>query len=189
RLSDAVAAGDPVLAVIRGSAVNHDGRSAGLTVPNGTAQQAVIREALAQAGVAPHQISYVEAHGTGTVLGDPIEVRALGGVLGGDPRRTEPLWIGAVKTNIGHCEVAAGVASLSKVALALQHRTIPAQLHYRQTNPHIAFDAIPARVPVTAVPWPSGDGPRRAGVNAFGLSGTNAHLVVEEFQPPVEEDR
>ncbi|HEV8319553.1 MAG TPA: type I polyketide synthase, partial [Vicinamibacterales bacterium] len=187
RLSDAIAAGDPVLAVIRGSAVNHDGRSAGLTVPNGTAQQAVIREALAQAGVSPRDISYVEAHGTGTALGDPIEIRALSAVLGRNRDADNPLWIGAVKTNIGHLEVAAGVANLMKVALALQHRTIPPHLHYRQPNPHIAFDEIPARIPVTAVPWTNGRGPRLAGVSSFGLSGTNAHVVVEEFRPTVEE--
>src|SRR5207244_12696565 len=112
------------MAVIRGSAVNHDGRSAGLTVPNGTAQQAVIREALAQAGVSPNDISYVEAHGTGTALGDPIEVRALSAALGRNRDADNPLWIGAVKTNIGHLAVAAGVANLMKVALSLQHRTI-----------------------------------------------------------------
>ena len=187
RLSDAVAAGDPVLAIIRGSAVNHDGRSAGLTVPNGAAQQAVIREALAQAGVAPGEIGYVEAHGTGTVLGDPIEIRAIAGVLGGDGQRKDPLWIGTVKTNIGHCEIAAGAAGLTKVVLALQHQTIPANLHYRETNPLISFDEIPARVPVASVPWPNTNGRRIAGINAFGLSGTNAHLVVEEFAPPIEQ--
>ena len=187
RLSDALAAGDRVLAVVRGSAVNHDGRSAGLTVPNGAAQEAVIRGAMAEAGVEPHQIGYVEAHGTGNVVGDPIEIRALDAVLGHDPRRTEPLWIGAAKSNIGHCEVAAGVASLTKVVMALRHGTIPPHLHYRQANPRIAFDEIPARVPVRAVPWPQGGAPRRAGINAFGLSGTNAHVVVEEFQPALEE--
>ena len=155
--------------------------------PTGAAQQAVIREALAQAGVSPHQISYVEAHGTGTALGDPIEVRALSAVLGGDPRRTQPLWIGAVKTNIGHCEVAAGVAGLAKVVLSLQHRTIPPHLHYKQTNPHIEFEPIPAQVPTAAVPWPDGDGPRLAGLSSFGLSGTNAHFVVEEFRPALDD--
>src|SRR5207253_8777277 len=110
----------------------------------------------------------------------------LGCVLGRDRRRDHPRWIGAVKTNIGHCEVAAGVASLSKVVLALQHRTIPPHLHYREGNPHIAFDEIPARVPLVATPWPADSGPRLAGVNAFGLSGTNAHLVVEEFAPPID---
>ncbi len=187
RLSDAVADGDNVLAVIRGSAINHDGRSSGLTVPNGAAQQAVIRAALAQAGVAPGDVQYVEAHGTGTVLGDPIEIRALTEVLRDESRDADhPLYVGSVKTNIGHTELAAGVAGVMKVVLSLQHETIPPHLHYTQTNPHITFDEIPARVPVTCVPWPSGERPRIAGVSSFGLSGTNAHVVMEGFDPVLD---
>jgi acyl transferase domain-containing protein len=180
RLSDALADGDNVYAVIRGSAVNHDGQSSGLTVPNGQAQQAVIREALARAGVAPHEVNYVEAHGTGTALGDPTEVRALGAVMGRNRAPGQPLWVGSVKTNIGHLEVAAGVASVIKVALALQHRTIPPHLHFQCSNPHLSLDDIPARIPTSCVPWSAGPTPRIAGVSSFGLSGTNAHLVLEE---------
>ena len=180
RLSDAVADGDNVLAVIRGSAINHDGQSSGLTVPNGMAQQDVIRAALAQAGVEPNEVSYVEAHGTGTALGDPIEVRSLAAVMGQGRAADRPLWLGSVKTNIGHLEVAAGVASVIKVALALQHRTIPPHLHYHRANPHLSLEAIPARIPTACVDWPAQGNARIAGVSSFGLSGTNVHLVLEE---------
>ncbi len=179
RLSDAVADGDTVLAVIRGSAMNHDGRSSGLTVPSGPAQQAVIRAALADAGVAPHDVDYVEAHGTGTPLGDPIEVRALAAILGRDRPADRPLLLGSVKTNIGHLESAAGVASLIKTVLALHHGIIPPHLHFATPNPHIDWDALPIAVPTTATPWPSADRPRIAGVSAFGFSGTNVHVIVE----------
>jgi acyl transferase domain-containing protein len=180
RLSDALADGDDVLAVIRGSAVNHDGASSGLTVPNGLAQQAVIRAALAQAEVAPADVSYVEAHGTGTALGDPIEVRALQAVLSSGRTPDRPLWLGSVKTNIGHLEVAAGVASVIKVVTALQHATIPPHLHFRHANPHLVLDQIPARIPTRCEPWPRASGARIAGVSSFGLSGTNAHLILQE---------
>ena len=140
RLSDAAAAGDRILAVIRGTALNQDGPSSGLTAPNGRSQEAVIREALANAGVKPEEVSYVEAHGTGTSLGDPIEVEALGRVLAEKERRSVPLAIGSVKTNIGHLEAAAGVAGLIKVVLALQHGQIPAHLHFEQPSPHIAWE-------------------------------------------------
>lgn len=180
RLSDAVADGDNVLALIRGSAINHDGQSSGLTVPNGAAQQDVIRAALANSGVKPNQVSYVEAHGTGTALGDPIEVRSLAAVMSEGRPADRPLWLGSVKTNIGHLEVAAGVASVIKVALALQHRTIPPHLHYRQANPHLVLDAIPARIPTACIDWPAEAEPRIAGVSSFGLSGTNVHVVLEE---------
>jgi myxalamid-type polyketide synthase MxaB len=177
RLADAVANGDHVLAVIRGSAVNHDGRSSGLTVPNGRAQEQVIRQALESGGVNPTQVSYVEAHGSGTALGDPIEVEALTAVYGRN--RQTPLVIGSVKTNVGHLESAAGIAGLIKVVLALQHQEIPPHLHFRQPNPHIAWSASLIMVPTEQQPWPTGS-QRVAGVSSFGASGTNAHVVLEE---------
>ncbi len=180
RLADAVADGDRVLAVIRGTAVNQDGRSSGLTAPNGPAQQAVIRRALAAAGVAPAAVQYVEAHGTGTALGDPIEVQALGAVLGEGRAATDPVVIGSVKSNIGHLEAAAGVAGLIKVVLALAHGEIPAQLHFRAPNPYIAWGTLPVAVAQTRQPWPAGAPLRLAGVSSFGFGGTNAHVVVEE---------
>lgn len=183
RLSDALAAGDPILAVIRGSAVNQDGRSGGLTAPNGPAQQAVIRAALANAKVEPARVQYVEAHGTGTALGDPMEVQALGAVMRVGRPPDQPLAIGSVKTNMGHTEAAAGVAGLMKVVLALQHREIPPHLHFEQPSPHIAWNDLPVVVPATRTPWPATAGPRIAGVSSFGFSGTNAHLIVEEAPP------
>ena len=180
RLSDAVAHGDRIYAVIRGSAVNQDGRSSGLTVPNGPAQQALVREALKSARVSAADISYVEAHGTGTSLGDPIEMQALGAVLADGRSPDRPLAIGSVKTNLGHLEAAAGIASLIKVALALQHEEIPPQLHFATLNPEISLDGFPAWIPTTLTPWPAGKRHRVAGVSSFGFSGTNAHVVVEE---------
>ncbi len=178
RLSDAVAAGDPILAVIRGSAVNHDGPSAGLTVPNGAAQEKLLRKALAAADVKPETIDYVEAHGTGTTLGDPIEINAMMKVYG--QKRSKPLLVGSVKTNVGHLEAAAGIVGLMKVVLAFQHEAIPPHLHLRQPNPYIAWDQIPVQVPTALTPWPASDKPRLAAVSSFGLSGINAHLIVEE---------
>jgi microcystin synthetase protein McyG len=177
RLSDAVADGDTVLAVIRGSAINQDGRSSGLTAPNGPAQEDVIREALSDAGIEPKDVGYVEAHGTGTSLGDPIEVRALGAVLGAG--RTTPLVLGSVKTNIAHLEAAAGVAGLIKVVLSLQHSEIPPHLHLEKRNPHIAWDELPMSIPTQPTPWPAIAGRRIAGISSFGFSGTNAHVIVE----------
>lgn len=177
RLADAVADGDAILAVIRGSAVNHDGRSSGLTVPNGRAQERVIRQALENSGVSPAQVSYVEAHGSGTVLGDPIEVEALGAVYG--RQRQTPLLIGSVKTNLGHLESAAGIAGLIKVVLALQHREIPRHLHFSHPNPHIPWSELSISVPTAHHPWPAAAA-RMAGVSSFGASGTNAHVVLEE---------
>jgi acyl transferase domain-containing protein/acyl carrier protein/SAM-dependent methyltransferase len=182
RLSDALSAGDPVLAVIRGSAVNQDGRSGGLTVPNGPAQQTVIREALKNAGLRPSQISYIEAHGTGTALGDPIEVDALGAVFG-DRERDDPLWLGSVKSNIGHLESAAGIAGLIKVILCLQNKELPRSLHFDTPNPNVAWQTLPIRVTAAHMPWQTGRAPRAAGVNSFSFSGTNAHVLVEEFVP------
>ncbi|MEM8640792.1 MAG: beta-ketoacyl synthase N-terminal-like domain-containing protein [Cyanobacteria bacterium P01_G01_bin.54] len=174
RLSDAQKDGDRILAVLRGSAVNHDGRSSGLTVPNGPAQQAVIRQALDKAGVSPQAVQYVEAHGTGTPLGDPIEVRSIGEVFG--PQRETALAIGSVKTNIGHLEAAAGIAGLIKVILALQHGEIPPHLHLEHLNEQI--NPVGITIPTQLTPW-SAEGSRLAGVSAFGFSGTNAHTIVE----------
>jgi len=183
RLSQAQRDGDPIWAVVRGSAVNHDGRSNGLTAPNGQAQAAVIRAALEQAAVAPAAIGYVEAHGTGTALGDPIEVQALAEVLGDGRPADQPLLVGSVKTNLGHLEAAAGMAGLIKTVLALQHQTIPAHLHFQTPSPHIPWAAIPVTVPTQNTPWPAA-GARLAGVSAFGLSGTNAHVVLEAAPAP-----
>ncbi|MEM6400937.1 MAG: beta-ketoacyl synthase N-terminal-like domain-containing protein, partial [Cyanobacteria bacterium P01_D01_bin.116] len=184
RLSDAVANGDNILAVVRGSAVNHDGASSGLTVPNGLAQEALIKEALENSGVEPLEISYVETHGTGTALGDPIEVRALGSVLCEGRSGESPLYVGSVKTQVGHLESAAGVASLIKVILALQNQEIPGNLHLNQPSSHIPWDKLPVKVPTVPTKWDS-QGKRLAGISSFGISGTNAHLVVEEA-PEVE---
>jgi acyl transferase domain-containing protein len=180
RLSDAVRDGDNVLAVVRGSAVNHDGHSNGLTAPSGPAQEAVIRKALDNAGVSADRIQYVETHGTGTSLGDPIEVSALGRVLGRDREASVPLALGSVKTNFGHLEAAAGAASLIKTVLSLQHKQIAPHLHLQSPNPYIAWQKLPFVVPTTLTPWPEQAGSRLAGVSAFGMSGTNVHLVVEE---------
>jgi len=179
RLSEAEADGDRILAVIRGSAVNQDGPSSSLTAPNGPAQEAVIRAALAFASVAPDDVSFVEAHGTGTELGDPLEVKALGQVFGGRDR-DPPLILGSVKTNIGHVEAAAGVLGLIKVILALRHRTIPPHLHFKTPSPHIEWRDLPFVVPRQAMPWHAINGRRIGGVSSFGFSGTNAHIVVEE---------
>src|SRR5262245_29253568 len=182
RLSDAVADSDNILAVIRGSAVNHNGRHNGYTTPNGLAQQALIRTALKNGGIEPSQVSYVEAHGTGTSLGDPIEVRALGTALGEGHSKERPLIIGSTKTNIGHLEPAAGVAGLIKVVLALKHREIPPHLHLKEKNPHITWEELPITIPTELTPWDAIDGRRIAGISAFSLFGTNAHVIVEEFQ-------
>ncbi|MBC7841909.1 MAG: type I polyketide synthase [Gemmatimonadaceae bacterium] len=180
RLSDAQADGDNILAVIRGSAVNSDGRSSGLTVPNGPAQQKVIRRALEMAHIAPADVDYVEAHGTGTPLGDPIEVEALGAVLGVDRSADRPLLLGAVKSTIGHTESASGVAGLIKVVLALRENLLPKQLHFSSPNPRIHWGDGRLRVVSDATPWVRTARPRIAGVSSFGFSGTNAHVVVSD---------
>nr|AXM42950.1 polyketide synthase [Myxococcus fulvus] len=187
RLSDALADKDPVLAIIRGSAVNHDGPSGGLTVPSGPAQEGVIRRALASAGVEPARVSYVEAHGTGTPLGDPIEVRALQKVFAPGRDHSRPLCLGSIKTNIGHLEAAAGIAGLMKVVLMLQHREIPPHLHLQAPTRAIAWDELPLSIPTQVRPWEADTGTRMAGISSFGLSGINAHLVVEEA--PAREHR
>ena len=183
RLADAQADGDTIYATIRASASNQDGRSSGLTAPNGPAQEAVIRDALALAGLKPSDIDYVEAHGTGTSLGDPIEIQALGAALGAGRAADAPLLVGSVKTNIGHLESAAGVAGLLKVALALRARTVPPQLHLRELNPKVDWKSLPVAIPVASTPWPA-RGARRAGVSSFGFSGTNAHIILEEAPTP-----
>lgn len=180
RLSDALADGDRVLAVVRGSAVNQDGRSSGLTAPNSLAQRVVVRDALRSAGVAPGQVSYVETHGTGTALGDPIEVEALADVLGQPGSAGGSCVLGAVKTNIGHLEAAAGIAGLIKVVLAYQHEVIPANLHFKALNPHISLRGTRFMVPTQPLPWAASAARRFAGVSSFGFGGTNAHLVLEE---------
>ena len=180
RFGDAQHSGRAVKAIVRGSAINHDGKSNGLTAPNGTAQRAVIREALAKAGVMPVEVAYVEAHGTGTQLGDPIELNALHDVFCKDVERDQPLYVGSIKTNIGHLEGAASAASLMKVVLALQQGRIPANLHFAEPSPHVDWRTNSIRVVDKKMPWPADrSGKRIAGVSSFGMSGTNVHLVLE----------
>ena len=185
RLEEAEADGDRIWGVIRGAAVNQNGVSAGPTVPNGPAQERVIEDALSEAGVAASEVDYLEAHGAGSALGDPIEVQAAAAVYGQGRAKNRPLLVGSVKTNIGHLESAAGVAGLIKVVLAMRHGVIPRQLHFRDPNPHVDWDQLPVRVVSEATNWPSEPGrPPRAGVSAFGISGTNAHVVVEGYDAP-----
>jgi len=180
RLSDAIGSRDNILGVILGSATNQDGPSSGFTVPSGSAQQRLIRQALHQAQIQPCEVQYIEAHGTGTPLGDPIEVNALARVFQDGRSPESPLLLGSVKTNLGHLEAAAGIAGLIKVVLALQHETIPAHLHFKQPNPHIRWEQLNVKVTAEATPWLSGNTPRIAGVSSFGASGTNAHVIVAD---------
>ena len=183
RLREAEADGDRILAVIRGSAVNQDGASAGLTVPNGPAQERVIAQALERGGIGPSEVDYLEAHGTGTELGDPIEVHAAAAAYGRSRQANRPLLIGSVKTNIGHLEAAAGIAGLIKVVLAMRHGVIPKHLNFSRPSPRIDWDHIPVRVTSAKTPWPaSSGGIARAGVSSFGFSGTNAHVVLEAYE-------
>jgi natural product biosynthesis luciferase-like monooxygenase protein len=179
RLSHARRDGRRILGVIRGTAVAQDGARAGLTVPHGPAQAAVVRTALAAAGVKPAEVGYVEAHGTGTSLGDPIEAEALAGVFGRDLQRTTPLVIGSLKTNVGHMESAAGVGGIIKTVLALSHGEIPPHLHFKREHPELRLAEIPAVVPTRMQAWPAGYARRIAGVSSFGSSGTIAHVVLE----------
>lgn len=180
RLADAIADGDPIRAVIRGSAINQDGASGGLTVPNGVAQQRVIADALRNAGVAAADVGYLEAHGTGTSLGDPIEAQAAGAAFGVGREADRPLLIGSAKTNIGHLEAAAGIAGVIKVILSLEHGLLPQHLNFTTPSPHIPWDRLPVQVVAEATAWERGERPRIAGVSSFGFAGTNAHVIVEE---------
>ncbi|HEY8036309.1 MAG TPA: type I polyketide synthase [Methylobacter sp.] len=180
RLSDAQADGDDIIAVIRASGVNHDGPGSGLTVPNGLAQQKLIRQVLNQAKIDAGQVGFVEAHGTGTVLGDPIEAEALGMVYSQDRAIDNPLYIGSVKTNVGHLEAAAGIVSMIKAALTLQRRQIPASLGFSQPNPYIPWQQFNLKVATELTPWPNNAEQRYAGVSSFGMSGTNAHVILQQ---------
>ena len=179
RLEDALAAGDDIRGIVLGSAVNHDGASSGMTVPNGASQERVLRAALADGGIDPASVDYVEAHGTGTSLGDPIELRALEAVYGACRRADDLLLVGSVKTNVGHLEPAAGIAGVAKALLALEHERIPPHLHLERASTRIPWSSMHVEVPASGRPWPAREGPRRAAVSSFGASGTNAHAVLE----------
>lgn len=184
RLSQAVADGDRIYALVRGSAVNQDGRTNGLTAPNRQSQEAVLQAAYSQAGVALDQVDYIEAHGTGTLLGDPIEAKALGQVFQTVREPSQPVRLGSVKSNIGHTEAAAGIASLIKVALCLHRRTLVPSLHFHQPNPYIPFDQLPLTVQQRLEPWPQTHHWPMAGVSSFGFGGTNAHTVLQGVPQP-----
>ncbi|SHN37909.1 type I polyketide synthase, partial [Mucilaginibacter sp. OK098] len=180
RLSDAIADGDNVLAIIRQTAVNHDGKTSGLTVPNGKAQETLINKILKDANIDPLDVGYIEAHGTGTSLGDPIEIEAINKIFGKGRMVDNPLYVGSVKSNIGHLEPAAGIASLIKVVLSLQHKKIPSSLHCQNLNSLIPWEKMPIKVVGKTIDWKSINGKRIAGISSFGLSGTNAHVLIEE---------
>ncbi len=184
RLSDALADGDHIHALIAATGTNQDGRTNGITLPNAAAQQQLMREVIQKAGISPAQIQYVEAHGTGTQAGDPVEAESLGTVLAvGRSANAPPRWIGSVKTNIGHLEAAAGIAGVIKTILTLKHKAIPPNLHFNQPNPNIDLEALGLCVPQKLEPWPNHDGPAYASINSFGYGGSNAHAVIQEAPP------
>ena len=179
RLSDALRDRDNIISVIRGTAVNQDGKSNGLTAPNGPSQQAVIREALLDAGLQPSDVTYVEAHGTGTPLGDPIEMNSIKEALCGSRGADDILWVGSVKTNLGHLEAAAGIAGLIKLALAIRNGQIPAHLHLNKLNPYINLDEVPIRIPTSSQAWVTDRDQRVGGISSFGFGGTNVHAILQ----------
>lgn len=187
KLSSAIADGDPINALILGSAMRQDGRTNGLIAPSREGQENLLREAYRAAGISPGCIQYVEAHGTGTLLGDSMEVNALGAVIGADCKN-RPCSIGSVKTNIGHLEAAAGIAGLIKVILSIKHRVLPPSLHYHSPNPHIPFDELNLSVNSELNPWPLDSGSALAGVSSFGFGGTNVHVVVSEATKVIQEN-